>query len=158
MKNKISSLIVILILLTIVSCNKNNSNLEKSSETDISTTVETNNSNKYVDTSGKHPKAEDIEIVLAREFENGLGKVDISNNSNYNITKLSMDLTNNTGSIITITCNAIDKGTTLKSIDVESFEDIDFSEFRPIFYELEFENENGEKEISKYDYDLKEYY
>ncbi|QQK07855.1 hypothetical protein [Miniphocaeibacter halophilus] len=158
MKKKILSLILVIVLFTAVSCTKNNSNLEETTETNVNTTMETNNINKYVDTSGKHPKAEDIELVLASEFENGLGKVDISNNSDYNITKLAMDLSNNKGSLITINCNNLDKGTTLKSIEVEASEEIDFSEFRPIFYELEFENEKGEKEISKYDYDLKEYY
>lgn len=165
MKKKILTCILVLTLIATVSCNKKGNN-SKSTDKNMNTTETisnninpTDNGDKFIVKDGNHPKAEDFRIILSQQFENGIGKVDIENNGDYEILKFSMDYSDDKGNIVNINyAQSIPKDGYIKFVVVNSEENIDFNDFRPIYHEVEYLDRDGSTKVSKYDYDLKEYY
>ena len=165
MKRKILTCMLILTLITTVSCNMksdNSKNTDKNTnttETVINSTEITDNGDKFVVKDGNHPKAEDLVLNFSKEIKEGSGVVDIKNNSNFTIKNLKINFADDNGNSFVIGYpDKINSNKVVKDIHFSIDSKTNFKDFRPIFHELEFENENRKKEISKYDYDLKEYY
>ncbi len=166
MKKKILTCILVLTLITTVSCSKKDNKSSGTDNSKITPEVVTENNQiendeeKFVVKNGEHPMAEDIVIVLSEEFINGKGSINITNNSIYDISYFSLDLSDNNGNIINIKYDKElrKEGGYDKFFKVKIDPSLNYDDFKPIYHELEFKNKNVEKEISKYDYDLKEYY